>query len=59
MDRLKKKDVKNLTDKEVKTAYERIKKDHSFGLVSDRKTSAENARLLEAELRDRNSSEEK
>ncbi|MBN1289198.1 MAG: hypothetical protein JXA49_06140 [Actinobacteria bacterium] len=59
MERLTRKKVKDLTDGEVKTAYERIKRDHSFGLVNDKKTSVENTRLLEDELRDRSSSKEK
>jgi hypothetical protein len=53
MKRLTKEEVKDLTDKEVKIACERIKRDYSFGLFEDRATPRENTMLLEAELRRR------
>jgi hypothetical protein len=53
MRRLTSDEVKDLTDREVKIACERIKRDYSFGLLSDRVTPIENTQLLEAELRRR------
>jgi hypothetical protein len=53
MRRLTSEEVKTLTDNEVKIACERIKRDYSFGLLSDRVTPVQNTRLLEEELRRR------
>ncbi|MBU4386438.1 MAG: hypothetical protein KKH73_05520, partial [Actinobacteria bacterium] len=53
MQRLTKQEVENLTDREVKVACERIKRDYSFGLLSDKVTPLENTQLLEEELRER------
>lgn len=53
MQRLTREEVKKLTDREVKLAFERIKRDSSLGLLSDRVTPLENTRLLEEELRER------
>ena len=53
MQRLTREEVKKLTDREVKLAFERIKRDYSLGLLSDRVTPLENTRLLEEELRER------
>ena len=53
MQRLTREEVKNLTDREVNIACERIKRDYSFGLLSDRVTPLENTQLLEEELRKR------
>lgn len=46
-------EVKNLTDREVKVACERIKRDYSYGLLCDRVTPRENTVLLEEEMRKR------
>ncbi|MHB8896914.1 MAG: hypothetical protein ACYC99_17305 [Candidatus Geothermincolia bacterium] len=53
MRRISRDEVKDLTDKEVKIACERIKRDYSFGLLDDRVTPLENTMLLEEELRRR------
>jgi hypothetical protein len=53
MQRLTREEVQNLTDNEVQIACTRIKRDYSFGLLSDRVTPVENTRLLEDELRKR------
>ncbi len=53
MQRLSREEVKCLTDREVRIARERIWKDYSYGLLSDKKTPFENTRLLEEELRER------
>lgn len=53
MQRLTREEVKNLTDREVKIACERIKRDYSYGLLSDTVTPLENTQLLEEELRER------
>lgn len=53
MERLTSEEVKDLTDREVKIACERIKRDYSFGLLSDKVTPLQNTRLLEEELRHR------
>ena len=53
MERMTREEVHSLTDREVKMAYERIKKDHSYGLLSDRVTPLENTHLLEEELHKR------
>lgn len=53
MKRLTKKEAQSLTDREVQIACERIKKDYSFGLLSDEVIPNENTRLLEQELRER------
>jgi hypothetical protein len=53
MKRMTKEEVKNLTDREVKIAFERIRRDYYFGLFEDRVTPRENTMLLEAELRRR------
>lgn len=53
MERLTREEVKNLTDREVKIACERIKRDYSYGLLSDKVTPLENTQLLEEELRER------
>jgi hypothetical protein len=53
MERLTGEEVKNLTDREVKIACERIKRDYSYGLLNDRITPIENTQLLEEELRER------
>lgn len=53
MKRLTEEEVKNLTDKEVKLAFERIERDYSFGLLNDEVTPLENTQLLEEELRKR------
>ena len=58
MERLTKEEVKNLTDREVKIAFHRIKRDYSFGLLSDEVTPLENTQLLEEELRERGYSTE-
>jgi hypothetical protein len=56
MQRLTREEVKNLTDREVKIACERIKRDYSYGLLSDKITPLENTQLLEEELREREDS---
>jgi hypothetical protein len=53
MERLTKDEVKTLSDREVKIAYERISRDYSFGLLYDKVTPVENTRLLAQELRER------
>ena len=53
MQRLTREEVKNLTDREVSIACERIKRDYSFGLLSDKEIPLENTQLLEEELRER------
>ncbi|MCG2817529.1 MAG: hypothetical protein L6433_00750 [Actinomycetia bacterium] len=53
MQRLTREEVKDLTDREVYIACERIKRDYSIGLLSDKVTPLENTRLLEEELRER------
>ncbi len=53
MERLTREEVKNLTDREVNIACERIKRDYSIGLLSDKVTPLENTQLLEEELRER------
>ncbi|MFH1148943.1 MAG: hypothetical protein V1748_00555 [Actinomycetota bacterium] len=55
MKRLTRQEVKDLdlTDREVKIACDRIKRDYSFGLFNDRVTPLQNTRLLEEELRRR------
>jgi hypothetical protein len=53
MRRMTREEVKHLTDREVKIACERIKRDYSFGLFEDRATPRENTILLEEELRKR------
>jgi len=53
MERLTREEVKHLTDREVKIACERIKRDYSCGLLSDKVTPLENTQLLEEELRER------
>ena len=53
MERLTKEEIKSLTDREVKVAYQRIKRDYSFGFMNDKVTFAENTQLLGEELRDR------
>jgi hypothetical protein len=53
MDRLSREEIKTLTDREVKVAYERIKRDYSFGFMNDKVTFAENTQLLGEELRER------
>lgn len=46
-------EIKTLSDRELKTAHERILRDFSLGLLNDRVTPVQNARLLEEELRER------
>jgi hypothetical protein len=53
MRRISREEIENLTDKEVKIACERIKRDYSFGLLSDKVTPLENTIVLEEELRRR------
>jgi hypothetical protein len=53
MERLYKEEIESLTDREVKVAYERIKRDYSLGFISDKVTFAENTQLLGKELRER------
>lgn len=53
MERLSREEMKTLTDREVKVAYERIKRDYSFGFMNDKVTFAENTQLLGEELRER------
>ena len=53
MQRLSREEVRCLTDREVRIARERIWRDHSNGLLSDKETPVKNARLLEEELRER------
>jgi hypothetical protein len=53
MERLTREELKDLTDREISIAYERISRDHSFGLLSDRATTFENTKLLAEELRER------
>ena len=53
MQRLTREEVKDLTDREVNIACERIKRDYSFGFLSDRVTPLETTQLLEEELRER------
>lgn len=53
MDRMTKDEMKTLSDRELKTAHERILRDFSLGLLNDRVTPVENTRLLEEELRER------
>ena len=54
MERLSREELKKLTDREVKIAFERIKRDYNHGILNDKVTPLENARLLEEELRSRN-----
>jgi hypothetical protein len=53
MERLTKDEVKTLSDREVKIAYERISRDYSFGLLYDKVTPVENTKILAEELRER------
>lgn len=53
MRRMTREEVEHLTDKEVKIARERIKRDYSFGLFEYGVTPRENTMLLEDELRKR------
>lgn len=53
MQRLSREEVRCLTDREVRIARERIWRDHSYGLLSDKRTPVENTLLLEEELRER------
>ena len=53
MERLNREEVESLTDREVKVAYERIKRDYSLGFISDKVTFAETTQLLGKELRER------
>ncbi len=53
MERLTKEEVKALSDREVKIAYQRISRDYSFGLLHDKVTPVENTKLLAEELRER------
>lgn len=53
MELLSRKEIKDLTDREVQIAHERILRDHSYGLLRDEVTPVENAHLLEEELRRR------
>lgn len=53
MEKLTREELKNLTNKEVELACERIKRDHYFGRLNDRVTPVENAELLEQELQER------
>ena len=53
MERLTREEVGDLSDREVKIACERIKRDYSFGLLCDNVTPVENTHLLEEELRKR------
>ena len=53
MERLSREEIKTLTDREVKVAYQRIKRDYSFGFMNDKVTFAENTQLLGEELRER------
>lgn len=53
MERLTKEEVKTLSDREVKIAYDRISRDYSFGFLCDKVTPVENTRLLAEELRER------
>jgi hypothetical protein len=58
MERLTREEIRTLTDREVKIACKRIKRDYSFGLLNDEVTPVENTRLLEQELRERGCSSE-
>jgi len=53
MKRMTSEEVKGLSDKEVKTACDRIKHDYSFGLFDSKVIPRENTMLLESELRRR------
>jgi len=53
MQRLTREEVRNLTDREVNIACERIKRDYFYGHLSDKVTPLENTQLLEEELRQR------
>ncbi len=53
MEKLTREEVRHLTDSEVMIARERIQRDYSYGLLSDRRTPFENTRILEEELRNR------
>lgn len=53
MRRITREEVEKLTDKEVRIACERIKKDYSLGLLADKVIPLRNTMLLEAELRRR------
>lgn len=53
MERLTREEIRDLSDSEIKTAWKRIKRDYSFGLLNDRVTPVENTRMLEEELRHR------
>ena len=53
MKRMTTEEVKGLSDKEVKTACERIKHDYSYGLFDRKEIPRENTMLLESELRRR------
>lgn len=50
MERLSREEVKDLTDWEVRLACERIERDYSFGLLSDRFNSRENTIILKEEM---------
>lgn len=53
MERITSEELKGLSDREAILAFERIKRDHSLGLLNDTVTPVENALLLEEELRSR------
>lgn len=53
MERLTRKEVRSLSDREINTAYRRISRDRSYGLANDTRTSFENTKLLEEEIRNR------
>ena len=53
MKRMTKEELKGLSDKEVKTACDRIKHDYSFGVFECKSIPRENTILLESELRRR------
>lgn len=53
MEKLDREEVKELTDREVILAIERIQRDKSFGLLNDRVTPEQNIQVLEEELSSR------
>ncbi|MBN2167726.1 MAG: hypothetical protein JW738_00660 [Actinobacteria bacterium] len=53
MYRFTREEIKNLTDKELKIANKRIKRDYLHGLIIDDVVPVENSQLLEEELRRR------
>lgn len=53
MYRFNREEIKNLTDRELRIANKRIKRDYLHGLTSDDVVPVENSQLLEEELQRR------